>query len=179
MKYASLRGTCPFLPALKQDAEQEYDYRTLRKHGARRDADFYFSALCYGNQLWCQGHAGRALLALTRALYAELDGSEEILRDHPLPYQAMKWIVENHHSDDFPGNPRLSFQHQACRMREPRRARRSARAWAVWAIVCAVRPHLPGDSSLPECDQLTIQSELKSHGISGEVEIWENAMALK
>ncbi len=175
MKNAIQREACPFLPS----CEADHDYRILRKHGARRDADFYFSALCYGNQLWRQGHAGRALLALTRALYADLDGSESILRQHPLPYQAMQWIIANHDSDDFPGNPRLSYQHQACRIGEPRRAQRAARAWAVWAIICRERPHLGGDPSLPEWNHLTIAQELATHGIQGEIETWKKVMQMK
>ena len=175
MKNAPQRETCPFLPM----SDGECDYRILRQHGTRRDADFYFSALCYGHHLWRQGHAGRALLAITRALYADLDGTESILRDHPLPYQAMQWIAEKHTSDDFPGNPRLSYQHQACRMSEPRRAQRSARAWAVWAIICQARPHLTGDTTLPEWNLETIAQELENYGVQGEVEIWQKVMNLK
>ena len=174
MNDATPRELCPYLPSYEGDC----DYRILRQHGARRDAEFYFSALCYGHHLWQQGHAGRALLALTRALYADLDGSESILCDEPLPYQAMHWIINKHHSDDFPGNPRLSFQHQACRMVEPRRAQRTARAWAVWAIICQVRPHLIGDQSLPELHHLEIARELETHGILGEVLIWKKVMNL-
>ncbi len=175
MKRASQYEACPFLPS----SEQDCNYRILRQHGTRRDADFYFSALCYGHHLWHQGHAGRALLALTRALYADLDGSENILRDYPLPYQAIQWIVEKHRSDDFPGNPRLSYQHQACRMRAPRRAQRSARAWAVWAIICRARPQLCGDPSLPEWDHVTIADELAQHGIQGELAIWKKVINMK
>jgi hypothetical protein len=153
------------------------DYRELRRHGPRRDAEFYYSALCYGQQLWVSGHAGRALLALTRALYAEVPEDAAILRQWPLPYAALRWILEQHDSDDFPGNPRLSFQHQACRMRPPRQAIRAARAWAVWALACRARPTLPGDATLPELAPAAVRSLLDAHGLPGEAAQWEQQWA--
>ena len=113
-----------------------------------RDGDreqFYLTALQYGHDLWLQGHAGRAILALTRALYADLDAAANILQRWPLPNAALKWIVAQHHGDDFPGNPRISFQHQATRLRGARQDLRRARAWAVWALIQDARPSLPGD----------------------------------
>jgi hypothetical protein len=170
MKEQSGRPACPFLPV----AAAPLDYRELRRHGPQRDADFYLSALCYGQQLWGDGHAGRALLALTRALYADLRGDEAILRHWPLPYAAMNWILRHHDRDDFPGNPRLSFQHQACRMRPPRQAVRAARAWAVWALACRARPTLPGDPTLPELEWAAVRGLLETHGLPGEANLWEN-----
>lgn len=152
------------------------DYRHLRQHGPRRDAGFYESALRYGHHLWLAGHAGRALLALTRGLYADLRGDEPVLADWPLPYAAMRWILDHHHSDDFPGNPRLSYQHQACRMNPPRKNLRAARAWAVWALTCHARPHLPGDPTLPERRTDEIAKLLEIHGIPGETELWMRSL---
>ncbi len=149
------------------------DYRELRRHSTRRDADFYYSALCYGHQLWVSGHAGRALLALTRALYADLRADEPVLQQWPLPYAALGWILRHHASDDFPGNPRLSFQHQACRMRPPRQALRTARAWAVWALACRARPNLSGDPALPEMEPAAVRQLLATHGLPGEAALWE------
>ncbi len=57
---------------------------------------FYLIALSYGHYLWLKGYSGHAILAITRALYA------------------------NHPSEDYPGNPRISFQHQATRLRGDR-----------------------------------------------------------
>ena len=167
-----MRSACPLLPELRI----ELDYRELRRHEHRRDGGFYFSALCYAQQLWRSGHAGRALLALTRALYADLNGDEPDLLAWPLPYDAFRWIVENHHSDDFPGNPRLSFQHQACRIRGLRSEIRSARAWARWAIVCRVRPQLPSDPTCPEREAADIAVLLEKSGLAGEVILWKNSM---
>lgn len=113
-----------------------------------KDADyeaFYFKALQYGHYLWLNGHAGRALLAITRALYSNVDERKPILKEWALPYAALAWIIQHHSSDDFPGNPRISFQHQATRLKGERQALRRARAWGVWAIICKVRPSLPAD----------------------------------
>ena len=167
-----MRSACPLLPELRI----ELDYRELRRHEHRRDGGFYFSALCYAQQLWRSGHAGRALLALTRALYADLNGDEPDLLAWPLPYDAFRWILENHDSDDFPGNPRLSFQHQACRIRGLRGDTRSARAWALWAIVCRVRPQLPSDPTCPEREAADIAVLLEKSGLAGEVILWKNSM---
>jgi len=165
---------CPYLPPLPIDAA--LDHSLLARHGENRDAAFYFDALLYGHYLWQQGLAGRALLALTRALYADLSPTDPILAHWPLPYRAMAWIIEHHPSDDFPGNPRLSYQHQACRLRGPREELRSARAWAVWAIVSSIRPQLPSDPSCPELSLSAIESLLLQHGHPNEAQIWQSVM---
>ena len=168
------RGPCPFLPIV----DEVCDYRILQQHGARRDAGFYFSALQYAQQLWCDGHAGRALLAATRALYADLAEGDEVLSRWPLPYAALAWMMQHHDSDDFPGNPRLSYQHQATRLRGDRAELRSARAWAVWALACAARPSLPGDVTCPERSREEITLALEQSGHENEVLVWENALSL-
>jgi hypothetical protein len=93
----------------------------------------------------------------------------------PLPYAAMAWMMARHGSDDFPGNPRISFQHQACRLRGPRRDLRQARAWAVWALACKARPQLPGDPTCPEPSADEILDGLQRHGHAGEAELWRAA----
>lgn len=163
-------SACPFLPALV--AGVKHDHHLLGRHGSSRDAAFYLDALRYGQALWLQGHAGRALLAITRALYAHIAANDPVLPLWPLPYAAMAWIVRHHDSDDFPGNPRLSYQHQATRLRGERRELRSARAWAVWAIVCRIRPHLDGDPSCQELSLEEIQLLLDKHGHPGEGKSW-------
>lgn len=167
-----LRSACPFLPI----TDEVCDYRILQQHGPRRDADFYFSALQYAQQLWCDGHAGRALLAATRALYADLAEGDEVLKKWPLPYAALAWMMKQHDSDDFPGNPRLSYQHQATRLRGPRAELRSARAWAVWALACQARPRLSGDPDCPELTHEEITAVLQKWGHGNEVQVWENAL---
>ncbi len=151
----------------------------LGRHGARRDAAFYFSALQYGHYLWLHGHAGRALLALARGLYADLQPTEPLLRDWPLPYAALEWMITTHPSDDFPGNPLLSFQHQACRMPEPRRWQRCARAWAVWALIQRHRPSLTSDPALPCPSTTAIFHLLQQHGHPSEAELWAERITLR
>ena len=165
---------CPFLPAINDD--ETLDHSLLRRHGSARDAAFYFDALRYGHFLWHQGHAGRALLALTRALYADVPASDDILRTWPLPYSALFWILRNHTSDDFPGNPRLSYQHQACRLRGERQELRVARAWAVWALACAARPQHPGDPACPELSVAEITALLDRWGHPGESQLWQKIL---
>lgn len=165
---------CPHLPALVEG--ETLDHHVLGRHGEARDAAFYFDALRYGHALWHRGQAGRALLALTRALYADVAAEDPILQSWPLPYAAMAWMIRHHDSDDFPGNPRLSYQHQATRLRGERRALRSARAWAVWAIVRAIRPQLPGDPTCLELPHKDIQFLLEQNGHPGESELWRTVL---
>lgn len=161
-------SACPYLPV----PEQACDYRLLRQHGNERDASFYLSALTYAQYLWQQGDAGRALLAATRALYADVAANDAVLLRWPLPYQALGWMMRHHVSDDFPGNPRRSYQHQASRLRGERAELRSARAWAVWALACAARPQLPGDPACPERTVEEIVELLEIHGHPGESGLW-------
>ena len=59
----------------------------------------------------------RAILALTRALYAAPPHSKDAI--YPVPYAALSGICQTHGGQGagFLGNPRISFQHQAQRMR--------------------------------------------------------------
>jgi len=147
----------------------------------RNTPEFYFKALQYGHYLWCQGHAGRAILALTRALYTDLASNDPVLQQWPLPYAALRWMVANHSSDDFPGNPRISFQHQATRLRGPRRELRRARAWAVWALIRKARPNLPGDPADPveEPGQAQIEEMLRTFGQQNEAPLWRAVMEFR
>jgi hypothetical protein len=150
----------------------------MGRHGARRDAAFYLTALEYGHYLWLQGHAGRALLALARGLYAEVGADDPLLRQWPLPYAALQWMIIQHPSDDFPGNPLLSFQHQAYRMPAPRQWQRCARAWAVWALILRSRPSLTSDPALPCPAPTAIFHLLQQFGHPGEAEQWAERIAL-
>ena len=167
---APTRSDCPHLPDI--GTAESLDHSLLRRHGDARDAAFYLDALRYGQFLWRQGHAGRALLAVTRALYAKLEADDPILKQWPLPYAALAWMLRHHEHDDFPGNPRLSYQHQANRLRGERKELRSARAWAVWALACAARPHLRGDPTCPELSLTEIFERLQNEGHPDEAELW-------
>lgn len=95
-------------------------YRNIREMRGGNIEAFYLTALSYGHYLRLKGYSGRAILAITRALHANLPAEAEVLREWPLPYRALHWIVANYPSQDYPGNPHISFQHQATRLRGDR-----------------------------------------------------------
>jgi len=161
---------CPHLPA----APDHMDARALTAHGANRDAAFYHTALCYAHYLWQRGLAARAMLALDRALGADLRGDEPILAPHPLPYRPMAWFLRHAPPTVFIGNPRVHFQHLADRMNEPRREQRRWRIWACWQIARLVRPEFPADPKhrVTEPSVTTIAAQLTTHGIPGEAAQW-------
>lgn len=167
---------CPHLPD-----PIHIGHYALGRHGAHRGAAFYFDALRYGQALWLDGHSGRAILALTRALYAEVEPSDPVLIEWPLPYAAMHWIFTQHPTDDFPGNPRISFQHQATRLRGARRELRTARAWAVWALACSAKPSLTGDQdqTVPEPGIVDIARLLRTYGHDGEAALWATILTTR
>lgn len=152
-------------------------YRSLHRFGRIRDAAFYITALKYAQHLWRQGHSARSILALDRALFSHVDGSEEPVRAWPMPYGALRWILENHPGDTFLGNPRVSYQHIAGRVRGERRKQRSWRAWACWYIVRITLPDLPRDGrhDIEEPDREAIANGLQCFGIPGEAIVWASA----
>lgn len=159
-------------------ARGDMSYRDVRTAQAAGMEAYYSASLRYGHYLWQQGHAGRAILALTRALYADLPEAALVLREWPLPYAAIYWIVHNHSSNDFPGNPRVSFQHQATRIRGARKELLQARAWAVWYLIRDARPSLPADTKqgIEEPGFESIQAGLCRFGHTNEVDIWLKAL---
>src|SRR5688572_28460279 len=81
---------CPHLPTPRAGL----DWRALHAFRATdRGPEFYFACLEYGHALWLKGFAARALLYLDRALSADLNGTEPVLQQHPLPYAAMAWLI--------------------------------------------------------------------------------------
>lgn len=167
---------CPHLPPPPSEA----DWRHLNLHRTgERGGAFYLACLEYGQALWCQGRAARALLCLDRALGADLAGGEPELARWPLPYLAMAWLMARTPAGVFLGNPRVHFQHYAGRMNEPRRLQRQWRAWACWALARAVLPELPGDPRhrVDEPSGDSIRAGLRAHGLAGEEDIWLAALA--
>lgn len=167
---------CPHLPP----APAGLDWRAL--HAFRksdRGPEFYRACLEYGQDLWQRGFAARALLCLDRAFGADLRGDEPVLRVAPLPYAAMAWLITHTPPGVFLGNPRVHFQHYADRMNEPRREQRRWRAWACWALARRIRPELPADPKhdVREPTLVEIADALRAHGLPGEVELWQQALA--
>lgn len=151
------------------------DWRALHLHrGSARGPAFYLACLEYGQQLWQQGLAARAVLCLDRALGADLAGDEPVLAVWPLPYAALVWILQHTPSGVFLGNPRVHFQHLAGRMNQPRREQRRWRAWACWALARAALPHLADDSlhRVAEPTPELIAENLLLHGHAGESAKW-------
>ena len=170
----SLPKQCPYLPA----PDRQMSHRCLTESRKASETVFYFEALKYGHYLWLRGHAGRGILALTRALYANMSEAASVLEQWPLPYAALKWIIASHTSDSFPGNPRISFQHQATRLCGERQALRRARAWAVWALVRRAKPTLQKDHEqlIKEPTTDLIEAMLREEGHANEVTIWRTAL---
>jgi hypothetical protein len=166
------RPNCPHLPT----PEAQMSHRCLTGLKGAEPARFYLAALTYGHYLWQHGHSGRAILALTRALYADVPATDPILQQWPLPYAALQWIIANHRGTDFPGNPRISFQHQATRLRGERQCLRRARAWAVWALICKTRPELEADrtQAIVEPTLQDLATLLKTHGHTCEAAQWHS-----
>lgn len=121
---------CPFLP--------ETDHLFTHDHMAAVESDkgtrFYETTLKYAQSLWRTGFPAKALLLCSRAMAADLEKGAEILRQWPMPYHAVAWILVNRQAGQFFGNPRLHYQHLASRMASPKRELRSWRAWACWYI---------------------------------------------
>lgn len=167
---------CPFLPF----AEGPLDYRSLAQHReGPRGGEFYLAALTYAQQLWLRELPARAILALVRALYADEPPEAEQLAAWPPPYAALRWFLRHAPTTGpFLGNPRLSFEHQATRIRALPHDPRPWRAWGCWAIVRETRPDLPGEPGLdePYPTLAEIAAGLHATGWPGEAEIWESAV---
>lgn len=154
------------------------DWRNMSAHRSERGANLYLAALEYGNFLWQRGLAARALLCLDRAFGADLKGTEPFLKEWPLPYAAMAWLLAATPAGVFIGNPRVHFQHFADRMNQPRREQRKWRAWACWEISRVVLPQLRGDPAhrVVEPSRAEITLRLEEHGHVGEVSLWERSL---
>ncbi len=169
-----MNSSCPHLPP----APVLLDWRELRRHGNDRGADFYLSALTYGQHLWQRGFSARALLAVDRALLAEVPAEGIILLQWPLPYRALRWIMENAPAGSLVGNPRVHYQHLAGRIRGPRAAVQQSRAWAAWHLARLANPAWGGDAKhqIQEPTNQETALALNSHGLPGETAIWLAAL---
>ncbi|MEM9227729.1 MAG: hypothetical protein AAGA45_07150 [Verrucomicrobiota bacterium] len=151
-------------------------WRDLAAYREDQGADFYLEALTYGQSLWQRQLSARSLLALDRALFADVPAEAPVLANWPLPYRAILWIILNNPPGCFIGNPRVHFQHLADRLCGEREAQRRWRTWACWGLVQKACPELSGDPKhvvdepTPEC----IEKQLQDHGIAGEGELWKN-----
>jgi hypothetical protein len=169
---------CPFLPP----GDVSLSAVSIRAVGPDRGSAFYDLALRCAQSLWQRGLPAQAILLLNRAFSSDLSGNELALREWPLPYRAMRWIMEQRSEAHFIGNPRRHFQHLATRMVEPRREIRSWRAWACWAIAGEVFPDAPGDveqlerEGIVEPSMEEIFEKLEHFGLPGEGLRWREVL---
>ncbi len=140
-------------------------------------AEIYRAALTYGQYLWQQALPARAILAVNRALQSPVEPHDPVLKEYPLPYQALAWMFLNHSGRGFLGNPRISFQHQAHRLRGRQETLRKVRCWAVWQLAAYCLRDLPDDLSCPQPALSDIVAGLQKVGHPGERELWEKALA--
>src|SRR5690606_34522458 len=115
----------------------------LNRYRETGGVDLYVTALHYAQQLWLNAHTARAVLALDRAIYTDLGDRTDILFKYPMPYKPLAWILRNDPADSFLGNPRVSYQHLAGRVKGARVDIRRWRSWACWYLVRLHRPELP------------------------------------
>jgi hypothetical protein len=169
---------CPHLPI----PEQAVTAAVMKRYGADRGPDFYLGALSCAQSLWLQGLPAQAILQLNRAFAAEVAPDDAVLREHPLPYAAMAWLLRHHQPGQFIGNPRRHFQHLATRMSGPRTEIRIWRAWACWWMTRVIDPSLPADEEqlarepVREPSVAEITEGLQSHGHPAEVELWTSTL---
>lgn len=162
---------CPFLPP----AQPEASYRLLQSHGKDRGNAFFEDALSYGQTLWLRHLPARAILALARALYSDLNPASP--PSSPMPYEAFRWICEHAPEETFLGNPRLSFQHQAARLSGPRMRTKRIRGWAAHHVFAKAMPHLPNDpEERPAPAVSVVRQQLRALQLPGEWEAWEAAL---
>ncbi len=173
------RSLCPFLPVV----DDPIGAAAMREVGDERGESFYLRALECAQSLWLRGLPAQSVLLLNRAFSADLDGSESVLENWPLPYEAMHWVLRSVEEEDFIGNPRRHFQHLATRMVEPRRELRSWRAWGCWAFACDLFPDSPADLDQIESEGIVepgieeIGAGLERCGLVGEKDLLESALS--
>jgi hypothetical protein len=178
------RPLCPHFPADSANASAA----SIAALGSNRGPAFYEASLQYGQVLWLRGLPGQALLQANRAMGADVSAHDEGLTRWPMPYAAVRWLLENFQPGDFIGNPRRHYQHLATRMLEPRKLQRSWRAWACWWISRIVLPEMPADEEQLEREGVEeptpeqIYHGLTAGGLAGEADLWlsvvETAAAL-
>lgn len=168
---------CPWLPV----PDGKLTAASLDTHGAERGAEFYLAALRYAQSLWLEGFPARALLLVNRALGCGFSGDEAVLREWPLPYRAVGWLLRNHLPEQFVGNPRRHWQHLATRMSGPRSELRTWRAWACWWLARLAMPEMPADEEqmekegVQEPGEMEIAEHLTRLGLAGEADLWRGA----
>ena len=123
----------------------------------RRDEEFYYAALCYGQSLLTEGKPAQALLQINKSFLAELK-DEIILKKWPPAYEGVVWILASYRDaeESFLGNPVRHYQHLATRMSGPRSGVRTLRAWACFYFAETFAPEFPRDHEQIEKEKIVI-----------------------
>ncbi|MGH8021689.1 MAG: hypothetical protein ACREIA_26085 [Opitutaceae bacterium] len=164
---------CPFLP----EPDAAMDWRSLHRHRSAEQDSLHPACLKYGQFLWRQGLAARALLAVDRGLLCASPDNRCEGEEFRHPFQAIAWIVAHTPPGVFIGNPRVHYQHLADRVRGDRAEQKRWRAWACWWLVRLVQPELPADPrhDVREPLEHEIESSLLQHGSMMELKRWHAA----
>lgn len=174
---------CPHLPDIGM--ERHPASRLVEHRDGGRGPDFYRQALLCGQSRWLERLPAQSLLMLNRAMGAMLCNTRdaELLAAHPIPYRAVGWILRQEDRGGFLGNPRRHYQHLATRMSGHDVGRRTARAWACWALAREVSPAWEADQvqigrdGIIEPSLEEVRASLGVHGLAGETLEWEAALA--
>lgn len=179
-EYWIQQSPCPHLPMVNRRLTAEW----TRAHRGRRDRGFYQASLEYGQSLWMEGKPAQAILQLNKAWSADLEGDDELLKQWPLPYRALSWMLVNAPDGGFLGNPVRHFQHLATRVGGHNAELRSWRAWACYYLSSKVLDSgdFPADVEQVESEELVIPEvsmvleELHQRGSIGERDLFEEVM---
>jgi hypothetical protein len=167
-------SVCPLLP----HGIRRRSWRDLEALKSENGPELYRCCLEYAQQLWQEHLPARALLAVDRALYCDVPSEHPILREHPLPYAVIRWMIAQDMGETFTGNARVHYQHLADRVRGERAEIKSWRAWAGWALARVARPELPNDPkhTVTEPTLAQIEAGLRQWGVTEEAETWLKAL---
>lgn len=169
-----MTAPCPWLPPAGDVA---LSWRDLAAWREDQGETFYLNCLTYGQQLWLKNLPARALLAVDRALFSNVPASAPCLKDYPLPYATIAWMLQQP-TEHFTGNARVHYQHLADRVRGPRAGLIRWRAWAAWAVVCKANPKLDRDERhlVREPSVEDIAHGLAQHGHPSEASQWQQML---
>lgn len=111
-----------------------------RAHRSQCADEYYLACLELAQSLYLCGRPAQAILQLDKAMMAILAANSELTQQYPIPYSAMRWIMEHSADSGFLGNPVRHFQHLASRMNrnQPQPELRIARAWCCLHLAEAV-----------------------------------------
>jgi len=141
-------------------------HRDIRRAAETGPCALFATARGYAAELLRRKQPARAILTLCRAIYID---PQQLPPGTRQPFEAYRWILDHAHAGGFLGNPRISFHHQATRIRENFPLKRM-RAWALWHITREACPDLPPDprdnESPPPAE--TVSAYLDRHGLPGE-----------